>query len=363
MSTVSTYFVSARFSTPLPSAWQIAFLPQSSPTHFGACILPGPSLAEVPSPALLVWWRAAFASGGESTVTREPREAERIHETSHHLAAKRLSSRARTHGSQLQSGVARAKNPVRESTMTASKTFFKKSANRWLAKRGMEIVHQRLEYSPTTQLMLTMKRFDVNLVIDVGANIGQFASELFDRGYQGEIISIEPLPAAHSTLNEAALSNPKWTVREPLAAGPDEKMVEIMIAGNSFSSSILPMLDRHVKAAPAAATVGSVMVQQRRLDAILGSRITNRDRVLLKIDTQGYEKSVLDGAPATLEQVRVVLLEMSLQPLYRDQSLWLELIEYMNTRGFKLWGLQPEFSDPQTGQTLQVNGIFCRDGR
>ena len=81
---------------------------------------------------------------------------------------------------------------------------------------------------------------------------------------------------------------------------------------------------------------------------------------MLKIDTQGYEYQILLGAQQCLERVSLVLLELSLQSLYKDQMLWLDLIAYMKQFGFELWSVQPEFCDPNTGQLLQVNGLFFR---
>ncbi len=81
---------------------------------------------------------------------------------------------------------------------------------------------------------------------------------------------------------------------------------------------------------------------------------------MLKIDTQGYEWQVLDGAVATLPRITAVLIEMSLVPLYEGQHLWLEIIARLEAMGFKTWSLQPGFVDPSTGRTLQVDGMFCR---
>jgi len=240
------------------------------------------------------------------------------------------------------------------------KTQLRLAANRLLAHRGLEISHRRLESSPIDQLMLALKHFDIDLVIDVGANTGHYARELFAAGYAGEIDSVEPLPDVHSALVAAAQEQPRWNVLEQMALGDSEGTVDIHIAGNSLSSSILPMLDRHVNAAPSSATIGRITVPQRTLDAVCFERISNCRNVLLKIDTQGYEPMVLLGAERCLQRVRLVQLEMSLEPLYEGQQLWLEVVSDMLQRGFTVWAVQPEFCDPQTGQMLQINGLFVR---
>ena len=245
--------------------------------------------------------------------------------------------------------------------MPALKKVLRRGANRWLAPRGLEIVNRRLESSPLEQLMLALRHFDVDLVVDVGANAGQYARELFTAGFAGEIVSIDPLPDAHAALVAAARRQPRWQVLERMAAGDCKAEVQLQVAGNSLSSSVLPMLERHVQAAPGSAPVGMITVQQHTLDEVVLERVRRSRCALLKIDTQGYEHPVLLGATRCLELVRLVQLELSLQPLYAGQKLWLELVQHMQQRGFSLWSVQPEFCDPQTGQLLQVNGLFLRD--
>jgi FkbM family methyltransferase len=226
----------------------------------------------------------------------------------------------------------------------------------------MEIVHTQLERSPEKQLRLALQHFKIDTILDVGANTGQFAQDLLKQGFAGEIHSVEPLPDAHRVLAQAASEHPKWFVLPPVAAGREEGQVEITVAGNSYSSSVLEMLDRHISAAPGSAPVGRITVQQKPLDALFRDVIAQPRQLLLKIDTQGYEYPILEGAPRCLEKASLVLLELSLQPLYRNQMLWLDLITQMRRWNFEPWSLWQEFCDPRTGQLLQVNGVFARAG-
>ena len=83
-------------------------------------------------------------------------------------------------------------------------------------------------------------------------------------------------------------------------------------------------------------------------------------RLLLKVDVQGYEKAVLDGAGSVLKNCRAIIVEMSLVPLYEGQSLAMELWDYLTTLGFQACDFSPEFRDPQSGRTLQMDGVFVR---
>jgi FkbM family methyltransferase len=240
------------------------------------------------------------------------------------------------------------------------KSRLRKLANAWLEPRGLEIVHRRIENDPPRQLALALQHHNIDLIIDVGANAGQYAQEAFRSGYSGAIHSIEPQADVHARLRQAARGHPRWKVLDAMAVGGEEGMVELSVAGNSLSSSVLPMLDRHIQAAPDSAPVGRATVRQTRLDALYGEQLDPSLPTLLKIDTQGYEPQVLRGAAISLARVRLVQLELSLQPLYAGQQLWLEVMETMRLHGFDVWALQPEFCDPRTGQVLQINGLFAR---
>ncbi len=120
------------------------------------------------------------------------------------------------------------------------------------------------------------------------------------------------------------------------------------------------MLEAHRSAAPASEYQGTEHVPVDTIDAVAPTYMKDALSVLLKVDTQGYEWRVLDGAAATLPGLRAVLLEMSLVPLYEGQHLWREMIGRLEALGFETWSLQPGFVDSSTGRTLQVDGMFCR---
>ena len=75
---------------------------------------------------------------------------------------------------------------------------------------------------------------------------------------------------------------------------------------------------------------------------------------------QGYEQQVLEGATGILPQVKGIQLEMSLVPLYQGELLFREMLDYMNNLGYSLHWLKPTITDPNTGQMLQLDGIFFK---
>jgi FkbM family methyltransferase len=239
-------------------------------------------------------------------------------------------------------------------------SFAKQSIKQTLHAMGIEAHRFHPDTSPLARLMAALHTFDIDLVIDIGANDGQFAKELRAGGYSGRIVSFEPLTAAHRRLLRESNSDSAWHVHPRCALGDRLDEIELNIAGNSVSSSIMPMLAAHSSAAPDSAYHGHESAPLITLDSVAPHYIEGAHAPFLKIDTQGYEWQVLDGAQATLPRVRGIQMELSLVPLYEGQRLWRECIERLEAEGFVLWALEPVFVDPATGRTLQWDGLFFR---
>jgi len=240
--------------------------------------------------------------------------------------------------------------------MSTLKRFVRNAIN----KAGFDIHRLSPASIPVFQLLKALNRFDVDLVLDVGANVGQFSSELRSVGYTDTLVSFEPLSAAHRALSEAASRDSKWHVHARGAIGDHDGEIEINIASNSVSSSVLPMTEVHTSASKDSAYVGVEKVQLFKLDSIAPEYLAKCRRPFLKIDTQGFEWQVLDGARETLPHVQGVHCELSLVTLYDGQHLWEEMIERLRQEGFTLWSIQKGFTDPRDGRTLQIDAIFFR---
>ena len=225
---------------------------------------------------------------------------------------------------------------------------------------GLEIHRYVPASSRLAQHLAALKTFGIDLVLDVGANYGQYAQELRIGGFKGRIVSFEPLLAAHHALEVASRGDPRWKIHSRCAIGDREGEIALNVAGNSVSSSVLPMLESHREAAPGSAYVSHEVVPLTTLDNVVPAYISAQDTPLLKIDTQGYEWAVLDGAFATLPKIQGVQVELSALPLYEGQHLWQETIARLQGEGFTLWSLQPAFTDHRSGRTLQWDGLFFR---
>jgi FkbM family methyltransferase len=229
-----------------------------------------------------------------------------------------------------------------------------------LRTAGIEAYRYSVHTSAGAQLDRLLKHCNIDLVLDVGANAGHFAKELRAHGYVGRMVSFEPLEAAYAQLAAAASGDPGWTVPPRMALGDAEGEITIHVAGNSLSSSILDMLPEHERAAPGSAYVANETVALKRLDSAAGEFLTDSRRVLLKIDTQGYEDRVLNGATSVLDRVTAIQIELSLVPLYAGQSLFDEMRGKIESLGFVLYAIFPGYVHEQTGRTLQLDGFFLR---
>jgi len=201
----------------------------------------------------------------------------------------------------------------------------------------------------------------IDLVFDVGANFGQYATSLRECGYRGRIVSFEPLTSAFSRLEANAKADPLWEVVN-IGLGDRDERATINIAGNSQSSSLLEMLPAHLKSAPVSAYVGKEEITVSRLDSVFSKYHRRGDRTFLKLDAQGYERKILEGASRSLTDIQGIQLEMSIEPLYSDEMPYLEMLGYLAGIGFTLASIEPGFGDPESGRMLQMDGIFFRSG-
>ena len=216
--------------------------------------------------------------------------------------------------------------------------MFRSAVKNGLRKLGYVISRYDYRRDPLAVRNIFLESHGINVVLDVGANAGQYAQQLRECGYRGKIISFEPLSKAFRQLAETAQNDPTWQVKQ-CALGDKEATAEINISENSWSSSLLEMLPAHAKAAPDSKYIGKEVVTIRTLDALFSSYCKSDSRVFLKIDTQGFTKKVLEGGQHSLETIRGLQVEMSLVPLYDGGVLM-----SVTSRGIEKLGTGPRWS-------------------
>ena len=234
------------------------------------------------------------------------------------------------------------------------KAFLKKIARKY----GYDILHLPTD-SLVRQRLDLLKQYDINLIFDIGANVGQYAQKMREMGYQGEIVSFEPLPGEFQQLKKKAEGDFRWKAAE-FALGNFNGTAEIHVAQNSYSSSILDILPVHVESAPDSVYVGTKTIKVRRLDDVIDQYFLPGQNIFVKIDTQGFERQVFEGSMASLSKIKGFQMELSIVPLYEGETLMQEMVDLLRSYGFKLKLIEGGHRNYETGELLQVEGYFYR---
>jgi len=239
-------------------------------------------------------------------------------------------------------------------------------AKRWtrnnLRRLGYDVQrHRPQRESYERRRARVMRQMGVDLVLDVGANVGQYGLDVRREGFRGRIVSFEPLETAYSQLVTHAAADPCWECQK-LALGDAPGTAVIHVAANSASSSLLPMARLHEEMFPESVYVAEEQVSVARLDDAASGTLGGEERVMLKLDVQGFELAVLKGADEFLDRaVCVIEAELSTQELYAGQPLWRDVVEFVAEKGFRLVIMQEALVDDDSGHILQLNAVFVRD--
>jgi FkbM family methyltransferase len=207
-----------------------------------------------------------------------------------------------------------------------AQNLFEHIVQRNLGRLGFEIRRSGVYRN----LMNFIEDRDIDVVLDVGANVGQFAKELRSKGYQGKIISFEPVRAVYETLSEMAANDDNWETRN-FALGATAGSATINVADSSVFSSMLPSTAAAGQFAESSAVTRTETIEIKTLDDVVVGEPGN---LLLKIDTQGFEKQVLEGGRSTLTMAKGVLMELPIIHLYERTWQLHEAIEFMGKANF-----------------------------
>lgn len=229
-------------------------------------------------------------------------------------------------------------------------------AQRALRTIGLDVARIDPDRSPGIFLSTLFQHFGITCVLDVGAHFGEFGRRIRRAGYQGDLISFEPVASNFGRLQETCKGDPKWRA-EPLALGSENGVATInLYCGNGLHSFHQPSaygtqtLERLV-------VDGSQQVEVRRLDSILDQYVGHlvAPRVFLKLDTQGWDLEVLRGATGCLGAICALQTELAVKPLYEGMPSYVEALDHLGQMGFELSTMFPVFRDQQ----LRVVELDC----
>jgi FkbM family methyltransferase len=200
------------------------------------------------------------------------------------------------------------------------------------------------------------RALDIDTVIDIGANVGQFTKTISALLPHANVYAFEPLPSCFVQLEKFAKSTPH-VVAFNLGIGASSGLLSFEKNNFSDSSSFLKIAEIHKTAFPFTEKTTTVEVNVSELDVFSNSLDLGRS-IFIKIDVQGYEGYVLRGGRETIKKAKLVIVEVSYVTLYESQPLFDEIYRAFCELGFSYRGMLDQLLDPNTGEILQGDAIF-----
>ena len=234
--------------------------------------------------------------------------------------------------------------------------------HRRLAQRlGYDIEKFNKQVTVETHLRSLLPRLGIDLVLDVGANTGQHATLLRRIGYRGDIISFEPAAAAHQALSRTAAGDPRWHV-EQLGLGAAPATAELHVAGASVFNSLHTHSAAGLEAfGGSLASSATEQVQVLRLDDYLGRRVPDfaSRRVFLKMDTQGHDRHVFEGAGDYRGRFAGLQSEISVIPIYEDVPDYLDMLTLYRGFGYEVTGLYAIHRQRDSSHVIEFDCVMA----
>ncbi len=221
---------------------------------------------------------------------------------------------------------------------------------------GYELIKRKKHPTLDTHVINLINHYKIDLVLDVGANYGQFGSMLRRERYKGDIHSFEPVCHSFDNLKKTSLNDKKWFVHK-LAIDAARGKQEINVSTASDMSSFLSPNKFGKERFKKINVVQKEMVEVETIDGFLSRRISdfNKKRILLKMDTQGYDLKVLEGSLNSLDYIVGILSEISLIPIYSGMPHYLDALRKYEDHGFVVTGLYPVTRENKSLSVIEMD--------
>jgi len=233
---------------------------------------------------------------------------------------------------------------------------------RRLVRRGFVITSARTPLTDRDYVLGFICKQSPDVVLDIGANEGQFASKLRAAGYRGRIVSFEPQAQPYAALARKTSADENWECHQ-MALGAGTGELTMHVSGSSVSSSLYPIGKRHVQLMPESLEVKSEAVRSERLDDWTARRSDIlAGNLFVKIDVQGYEAPLLRGASRVLRVAKAVYIELIFAELYDGQSKYHDVMRLLEEAGLRFFALMDVNACPKTDEFLWADALFVRPG-
>jgi FkbM family methyltransferase len=208
-----------------------------------------------------------------------------------------------------------------------------------------------------------LTRLDIDCVLDVGANVGQFGNDLRKIGYAGRIVSFEPIPECFAALERRSSTDDGWSAINCALGNATGSARFNVMARSEFSSFLLPGGDNSLYYQSENSVVSTIDIPVLTLDEILPKLADDLhcSRFFLKMDTQGFDLNVFNGGRQVLTLILGILSEISLRHLYEGTPSWHDAIDEYRTAGYGLQAMHavnPE--TPSHDEVLEFNAYFAK---
>ena len=211
------------------------------------------------------------------------------------------------------------------------------------------------QYKPQDHWFATL---GIKTVLDVGAHRGEFAQRIRAMLPNAELVCFEPLEEPFTKLTERFRGQSNFRAVR-YALGDKEGQCEIHHNEYAPSSSLLPMAKLHKQSFTFAVKEKTEMIEVRRLSDVV-RELNLRDPLLLKLDVQGFEDKVIAGGEDVVARAKIIIIEVSFQPLYEGGPLFDDIYRLLKKHGFTYNGNFEQLFSPKDGRVLQADAIFCR---
>lgn len=217
---------------------------------------------------------------------------------------------------------------------------------------GYDVVFYRPVYETT------IKPLGITTIIDIGANMGQYAKRARKIFPRARIYSFEPLKDCFEALQKNMSGDTNFTAVH-LALGDTTGSLSMERSSFHPSSSFRSMLALHKRLYPKSQGMERETVQIARLDEY-AKMLALDGGLLVKIDVQGFEDEVIRGGRQTIRSAKAVIVEASYVSLYADQPLFEDVLWLMKDLGFAYYGSIERHYSKETKKLLFEDALFLK---
>lgn len=226
---------------------------------------------------------------------------------------------------------------------------------------GYDVIRQSKDILLDRHLHNLLVKHQIETVIDVGANLGQYGKFLRSIGFSGTILSFEPLSSAFEILNAASEADQNWHVYNyALGDKADEAVINVSNYSD-FSSFLSPTSYSEKTFKDKSEVIGQETVTIKTLDSIFDSLPdTNRQNIHLKMDTQGFDLKVFAGSRNSLPHIMTMQSEISIRELYEGMPDYLTALKTYTDAGFTISGLFPVTRDKSDLSVIEFDCVMVK---